>query len=157
MNPDPASLENLQDIVTPPPVSWWPPAPGWWILFAVFLIGAGVIGYRRWRNWRANAYRRVALGALNRATTIPEIAEILKRAALAAYSRTEVAPLAGDAWLKWLQQTLGEPAPEKVLQALGQGAYAETTQCDVTEVAQFAARWVRGHRGSKSSGLHDET
>ena len=30
-------LVNLKDIHLPPPVSFWPPAPGWWIL-AVLLI-----------------------------------------------------------------------------------------------------------------------
>jgi Mg-chelatase subunit ChlD len=27
-NPDPSSLDDPFDIVVPPPVSWWPPAPG---------------------------------------------------------------------------------------------------------------------------------
>ena len=43
-------LVNLKDIQLPPPVSFWPPAPGWWIL-AVLLISSlffgGVWFYRR--------------------------------------------------------------------------------------------------------------
>jgi hypothetical protein len=33
MNPDP--LAQLRDIHLPEPVSWWPPAPGWWGLALV--------------------------------------------------------------------------------------------------------------------------
>lgn len=157
MNRDPASLENLHDIVTPAPVSWWPPAPGWWALAAALLIAAGILGFRSWQTWRANTYRRVALGRLQRATTLGEIAEILKRAALAAYPRPEVAPLSGAAWLKWLQKTQNERATEPVEEALGQGVYAETNGRDVTQAAQFAENWVRRHRPGRTLEIQDET
>ena len=45
---DPADLSNLRDIVVPPEVALWPPAPGWWILLAggiaMAAIFAGMIG-----------------------------------------------------------------------------------------------------------------
>ena len=150
MNPDPASLENLQDIVTPPPVSWWPLAPGWWMLLAAVLVVAGMIAFRLWRSWRVNAYRRAALRALQMATTVPEIAEILKRTALAAYPRAEVASLTGRAWSRWLGQTVGEPVPDQIGEALGRGIFAEANNVDVAKVARFAASWIRCHRRSTS-------
>ena len=46
-------LVNLKDIHLPPPVSFWPPAPGWWIL-AVLLISSLFIGgvwfYRQYKK-----------------------------------------------------------------------------------------------------------
>ncbi|MDP7406676.1 MAG: DUF4381 domain-containing protein, partial [SAR324 cluster bacterium] len=33
MNQDP--LAALRDVHLPPAVSWWPPAPGWWIIFFI--------------------------------------------------------------------------------------------------------------------------
>ena len=36
-------LVNLKDIHLPPPVPFWPPAPGWWIL-ALLLISTLFIG-----------------------------------------------------------------------------------------------------------------
>ena len=52
MNPDPASLANLRDIVEPPPVPWWPPAPGWWFLLTVLGLIAILVALRAYRRWR---------------------------------------------------------------------------------------------------------
>ena len=35
---DPGSLQNLNDIVLPAPVPWWPLAPGWWVLIGLIPI-----------------------------------------------------------------------------------------------------------------------
>ena len=35
---DPTSLEHLFDIVTPPPVPWWPPAPGWVVVAGIICV-----------------------------------------------------------------------------------------------------------------------
>lgn len=40
MNADASSLDDLRDIAVPPPVSWWPLAPGWWV---VILIVASIL------------------------------------------------------------------------------------------------------------------
>ena len=34
--PDP--LAQLRDIHLPEPVSWWPPAPGWWLMALVAVV-----------------------------------------------------------------------------------------------------------------------
>ena len=109
MNPDPASLANLRDIVTPPPVPWWPPAPGWWFLLSALGLIAVLVAVHGWRRWRADAYRRAALRELCAAESVASIAELLKRAALAASPRTQVASLTGSAWVKWLAETGGRP------------------------------------------------
>jgi hypothetical protein len=105
MPSDAASLDNLRDIVAPPPVSWWPPAPGWWFLMALACAFGAWLVYRIWKTRRANAYRRAALRELGAAARPEDVAEILKRTALAAYSRSDVAALSGDAWLRFLDAT----------------------------------------------------
>src|SRR5262245_13976995 len=113
---DPTSLENLYDIITPPPVPWWPPAPGWYVLGAAVLVLAAWAGWSGWKRWQAAAYRRAALAALQqlkarttdeaqRESALRELPELVKRAALAAFPRQQVASLSGAAWLAFLDRT----------------------------------------------------
>ena len=88
MNKDAASLDNLRDIVESPPVSWWPLAPGWWVLLIALAIVTIIAVNRIWNQWKANAYRRSALKGLEMANSLAAIDGILKRTALAAYPRT---------------------------------------------------------------------
>jgi hypothetical protein len=148
MNPDPASLDNLRSIVEPPAVSWWPPAPGWWVVAAACGLAALVVAVRRWRVWRANAYRRAALRELSTATDVAEIAEILKRTALCAYPRVDVASLSGGAWVTRLEATARQPVPAAVGEALTRGVYGRANTAKTADVASFAGRWIRNHRRS---------
>lgn len=152
MNSDPASLANLRDIVTLPPVPWWPPAPGWWFLLAVLGLIVLLAAVRGWRHWRANAYRRTALRALREVESLASIAEILKRAALMASPRTQVASLTGSTWVDWLEKTAGRPVPPAVGQALAVGLFTETGADNVGELAVFAAEWIRGHTIDRPAG-----
>ena len=40
---DPADLSNLRDLVLPPQVPLWPPAPGWWIVAAASIAAAAIL------------------------------------------------------------------------------------------------------------------
>lgn len=108
---DAGSLQNLNDIVLPSPVAWWPPAPGWYALFALVLIGLLVFAVVQWRRWRQNLYRREALAELSRirsgasAGQLHGLPELLKRAALSAWPRAEVAALTGPDWHRFLDRT----------------------------------------------------
>lgn len=145
MNPDPTSLDNLRDIVEPLPVSWWPPAFGWWALLALILLALTVIATRAWRRWRANAYRREALRELESATSLPEIAETIKRTALAAFPRSDVASLSGPAWNRWLGETGGQSVPATVAQALTRGVFCDDASGNATEARAYAAQWIKNH------------
>lgn len=145
MNPDSASLANLRDIVIPPPAPWWPPAPGWWGVLTLLGLIAVWATAQGWRRWRANAYRRAALRALRDADSVASVAEILKRAALMATSRTQVASLSGSAWVQWLAKTGGQTVPPAVRQVLSTGMYNEAEPAKIEELTAFAAYWIRGH------------
>ena len=95
MNTDPASLDNLREIILPPPVPWWP--------LAARLVGAvrravpwppSLVAFRAWRTWRAERLSPCCTaGTCGSAASVAAIAEILKRTALVAYPRTDVASL----------------------------------------------------------------
>jgi len=145
MNTDPASLDNLREIILPPPAPWWPPAPGWWMLLGLLTLLGVIAAFRAWRTWRAAAYRRAALRKLAAAANASAIAEILKRTALVAYPRKDVAALSGAAWLAWLAQTGRRLAPADVTAALTTGVFATEEAENIAPVATFAADWIRNH------------
>jgi hypothetical protein len=121
MNPDPASLDRLHDIIVPPSVPWWPPAPAWYWMLSLVLVLFVVFILKMLRVWQRNRYRREALaqhrkltvllgdaaagGPAARLRALADLAELIKRAALSAYPREAVASLTGDCWLDFLNRT----------------------------------------------------
>jgi len=146
----PVSLQNLKDIVMPPPVPFWPPAPGWLfllgllILLLVFLLARAVLRYRR------NAYRRAALAEIaalsGNSDALPAIAALLKRTALAAFPREQVAGLTGWSWVGWLSDTSGMSVPAAVSDALIQGIYKGAEPADIRALTDFVTQWIHSHR-----------
>lgn len=159
MNSDAASLDNLRDIVLPAPIAYWPPAPGWWILavaaLALLAIGAVCLV----NNYRHNAYRRAALrelaalGSPLDAARAQALSAILKRAALVAYPRADVARLTGDAWLGFLDRTAGLTAFTKgAARQLGALALGASVTADDAGIKVAARRWIRHHRSDRGGG-----
>lgn len=147
---DQADLAHLADIVVPPPSPWWPPAPGWWILAAAFLVAIAILGWMAARRYRANAYRREALAALADispvATSAAEVSAILKRTALVAYPRTQVASLTGERWLAFLDRTGRTDAFSRGPAAqLAQAAFGAPLRDGAAALAA-SRRWVKQHR-----------
>jgi hypothetical protein len=163
MTPDPYSLDNLRDIVEPASIPWWPPAPGVWLLLALVAVwtvaGLGLW----WVRWRRQAYRRAGLRELReiaarleaapqRAAALVDLAALLKRVALVAYAREQVAALSGDAWLTFLDRTGGTArftrGPGAVLAEVssrpGRGTALDTAQ--VAALVATAQDWIRRHR-----------
>ena len=105
MNSDPYSLSKLHDIVMPEPVSWWPLAPGVWVLVGFAVVVILVMTWRFYRSRQSNAYRRAGLALLADAGTAHDISVILKRVALVVFPRQHVASLYGQEWIAFLNQT----------------------------------------------------
>lgn len=103
----------LRDIHEFARVSWWPPAPGWWLVAAVML---GLFAYLAWKYlllpgrisaWRRDARHRLLLlrrRARKNASkqVIGELSELLRRIAMIRCGRLACAGLSGDLWLDWL-------------------------------------------------------
>lgn len=110
---DPASLQNLNDIVLPGAVGWWPLASGWYYLFGILLIVLTWFIYTAIRGWNRNRYRRAALHHLQllandiedaekRDAGLRQVPVLLKRTALSVYPRSQLASLTGKNWLDFL-------------------------------------------------------
>ena len=108
-------VAGLVDIPLPAQVSLWPQTPASQI--AIVVLAAGLIAGTFWlvRRRRANRYRRAALRELGtieaRLTSDPgtdlsaALATLVRRTALAAFPRAQVAALAGADWLAFLDRT----------------------------------------------------
>ena len=113
------SLQNsaltLRDIHLPNPVSWWPPAPGWWILLGtialVFIIIYLVIRIRRGRRIKKEALaefekiRTTYRNDMNPALLARSISTLLRRVCLSYYPHTNVPGMTGEQWLSYLDST----------------------------------------------------
>ena len=146
MKSDPASLDNLADIYVPPPVSWWPPAAGWWIVFAVLVLAMLIGVIRAWKSWNANAYRRAAMRELQEAANLSEVSGILKRTALCAFPREQVASLSGWEWAVWLGKTAPIDVPDKVAECLAGGVFGIVESSCTDELREFTRAWITRHQ-----------
>ena len=154
---DPGSLQQLNDIVMPGPVGVWPPAPGWYAVIAVVLALVLWAGFRALKARRRDAYRREAMAELDRiraqghgaAHLVPEL---LKRTALSAWPREEVADLNGSAWHAFLDQTgATQDFGSGMGSALDKLSYAGRDApglpaAEYEQVCRVAEAWIRRHQ-----------
>jgi hypothetical protein len=104
-------LRNLNDIVVPAGVPVWPPAPGWYAVIAVIGLVLAWAAFRWWSKRRQNRYRTQALAELASMRRDPsgeslqQLPELVKRTALAAWPRTQVASLSGPDWHRFLDDS----------------------------------------------------
>ncbi len=125
-NPAADPLAALRDIQAPEPISWWPLAPGWWLLAALLLALLVWLGMSLWRANRRRrefvAQQQWLMAELNRIEqqakrqpreALSQLSQLLRRCALKMQatgfeSEQPVAGLHGDDWLNWLQNHGGE-------------------------------------------------
>ncbi len=163
MNETAEALAGLHDVVAPAPVSWAPQTVGWVVLAGLLLVLAAWLGWRTWERARANRYRKVALAEIDgvekglredpsyERAALGAVNEILKRTALTAWPRPDVASLAGEDWLAFLDATAdgqgfrrgpGRVLADRVYVSDGLPATEDERQAFFATVR----RWVRHHR-----------
>jgi hypothetical protein len=157
---DPSQIP-LRDIHLPPPVPWWPPALGWWIvaiaivasavLLVLWLWRAAANRSRRygvplpediWHQWRT--LRAVSESSGDTGALVRELSEFLRRVALSLRPRPEVAGLTGEAWLAYLDMTLGgEHFRHGPGHVLINAPYQRTHAGDLRACLDLCERWLR--------------
>ncbi len=106
---------NLRDIHLPDPVSWWPLAPGWWLLLALLVLAIAAFYLFRFYQKKQAIKKQVLIEFerlcqrhdkdKNSIALIQSLSTLLRRACISFYPRSEVASLTGSAWLDFLEST----------------------------------------------------
>ena len=150
----PELLDLMHELVIPEPVSRVPEGPGWWIVLAWLLASLVIVAHGLVRHRRRNRYRREAVALLDSIAATADqdpvaaagqVATVLRRAALAAYPRAEVASLIGDAWAAFLcRSASNDPVVEQASARLADAAYRK--DADGRLLIEPARRWIEVHR-----------
>ncbi len=159
-----ASLDNLNDIVMPETVGWWPLADGWYVLAGFVVILLVWFVFKSARDWKVNAYRRSALQELQSLTenvknqldhgpSLRKLPALLKRTALSAYPREIVAGLSGEDWLFFLNSKVHKPSfSQDTFNTLNQVSYttgdlSEINNDAVNALVDACRSWIKHHSG----------
>ena len=161
-----SSLQNLHDIISPQPVAWLPPAPGWYALgLSIFLL-CSWFSVQKYLAWKRNKYRREALIELDEIgkqladnakyqQLLPQLPQLVKRTAIAAYGRNLVASLTGNDWLAFLDTTgsthLFTKGSGQLLNDCSYLPAAQLAQFSREQVAglqKAVSLWIRKHQNS---------
>ena len=152
-------VAGLVDIPLPHGVSLWPQTWESRVVIAALLVAAAVALWQFVHHRRANRYRREALAELDRITHTPaanlssselamQLSLLVRRTALAAFPREQVAPLAGSAWLAFLDRTGSETEfSNGVGRWLVRAPYSRMQPDDGQRslLIDLTRRWIRGH------------
>lgn len=143
-------LTQLRDIHTAPEAPFWPPAPGWWLLAVLVLIGLGLLARvlaRRLRERRRRQALLDRLAALRHAhdpqdrpqAWLADVNRLLKVTALRRFPAA--GPLQGEAWARFLGGEEGAGA----YTALADGPWRRNPEYDPDDVEAAARDWIRRH------------
>jgi hypothetical protein len=144
---------QLRDIHMPADPSWWPPAPGWWILCAIAL-GALVwmivrlrrhASRRRWQRSILDELERISASEIVRRDSsrlLAELSQLLRRASRLVDASAP--SLRGEAWLQFLDSSFeGDEFARGSGRILLEGPYQRKTSVDADALIDLVRRWLR--------------
>jgi hypothetical protein len=155
------ALAELKDIHLPNPISFWPIAPGWYVLLALVLVLLSLVLRQVLRFRQRQQPKQQALKMLgsyqaeyekshNHQMIGAHISELLKRVALVYFPRSQVAGLEGDRWLEFLDSTSKEKRFKTLRFELLELPFSPSGQTDkqVNMSALFEATrlWIKERR-----------
>lgn len=165
MNPNIAATDPLADLRgyhLPDAPAWWPPAPGWWLLAGLLLVLALFLVLYLMRCRRRRAAARLAFAELaalraelaagqGTEVFVRGLSRLLRRFALARFPRTQVAGLAGDEWLAFLDDHSGKKPGEAGFckgpgRLLAEAPYRPAKDLPGETLADLVERWIRHNR-----------
>ena len=143
---------ELRDIHLPDPVSWWPLAPGWWLLAILVLALALLAWYWLLRRGR-EPLRALSLDELARIrtaldsgedqhATLNEIAGLLRRVLISYRGRDGFADSTGTAWAAQIRELSSAGFSDADLELLGAARYRREVDADLAALLDACERWI---------------
>jgi len=154
MNPD--LLSQLKDIHSAPPVPWWPPAPGWWVLAFLLLVLLVWVGRRLLDRYKDHRRRKQMLAwvehlnetidpRLQPQAYLATLNRIFKLVALRAFPERHCAAMAGQEWVGFLTGEMSKSKSAGSLSVLASGPYDPAPQFDPDIMSELTRYWIRRH------------
>jgi hypothetical protein len=154
-------LEQLADIHLPLEISYWPPAPGWWVLAFLLLAGIIFLINRYIEHHTQKKICRYALAELEnclhdfskdekildvnslRIRYVNSFNSVIRRVALVHYPEENVASLSGDSWVDFIREKGNTPQiSEEIAAALSFGRFQSECNFDIHEMNNLGKAWI---------------
>ena len=156
----------LQGLQLPDAVSWWPLAPGWWLLITILCIATPLLVFLIFRMWRRNSDKRQAKQLLNSAYSqwladqnqqqlILQVNTVLKRFCHQRFP--EAVSLSEQRWTDFLNKSAGiHLFTEQQTTALQSGAYRAqpVTSLNEQDLVKNCQRWLNKARNANLRETH---
>jgi len=152
MNPD--LLSQLRDIHATPAVSWWPPAPGWWVLALLFLATLVWLGRSLALRYQLRKRRQQMLAWVEHLNTridpqiqpqayLSTLNRVFKLVALRAFPGERCAVMAGVEWSEFLRDKIKANERASALSVMASGPYDPAAKFDPVVICSLARHWIR--------------
>lgn len=151
---DPTQLP-LRDIHLPDPISWWPPAVGWWILSGLLILLVfsvrWLFRYRHKKKYSSGNQAKLKLREIRIAYSekedisylVREISSLMRRLSISLFPREETAGLVGNDWLSFLDRVMQDrPFSEGIGRILSEGPYRPQTEVEGEALLVLCEQWI---------------
>ena len=160
-------LAQLADIHLPAPISWWPLAPGWWILLALVSLALAYLVRNFLHARRRKLILSFALAALDDCFSkydngtkdsvanlelVNSVNSVLRRVALYHFPRQGVASLSGDAWVDFLNSKAkpNTAMGAELHRSISSGRFQRKLDVDSERLSTFARDWITAQYRSEA-------
>ncbi len=145
----------LKDIHNPVAISWWPPAPGWYVLVVLVLliIIAAVFAFKYYK--RKNSIKKTAMDQFkliqqayardsNAPQAVQALNKLLRQVSLAKAPRENVASLFGLQWLQFLDKIYsGDEFETGAGKLLVEEAYKKNSDLNLDALFALIQQWLQ--------------
>lgn len=162
-----SSLDQLEPLIVPPPISAWPPAAGWWFVAALILTVLLVLRLKPWQRRLSeqaqpteaaiDPQRQAALDELARLAKpyggqpanqwLQQLNALLKRLCRTRYADDNPHTLSGRAWLAFLDNRCPAAGLTRWM-VLVEGVYRAECRLDdkaIEGLEHSVQIWIRKH------------